>query len=583
MTVLFQDSFNRANGAIGANYTELTGNSTQIVSNVATGNGSGAVSNVWNGSTLADGYAQAKISALPGSGGNFAALSARFATGTFNGYVLEITDTTGAIRRYDAGVGTTLGATFSAPSTGQTVRFSVVGAVLRVYYNGTLQATRVDTAYSAAASFGFGFTTTSSGSFDDFEVGSLASFGQKTPGTGSSPTQDGRWWGSKFTLTEGANIRRAVAFFDFDAGNTSNGGDSAKVAIYADNAGTPGALVAVSSAVAVPGGDVAVEFPISGWLPAGDYWPGVVNNGLQSRLNSTTTGGLYVRQQDLTYASPANPMPDPPSGGPTSGSGNFSVFVEYDAGEEPTLSVSASKRTASVDITAAGATDWQLITGSGPDTFNRKSGGGSLFSTWSYSPVVNGYNPSLPANGFTWSDGTSPASGSGTNGAYNYGNITLTVPADTTTRRVRVYAGTPAGQTIDCNVSLSDSSAGPATVAYSLDGDCTFDIQFCAASAGQTLTITIARRASNYLWVSGAALSLPDATPYLEQARYRWRNDDGSESAATWAAAENTTLALPKNTPRRLRVQVQSTNDKPSASYKLQYRKSGDASWKDIN
>lgn len=73
----------------------------------------------------------------------------------------------------------------------------------------------------------------------------------------------------------------------------------------------------------------------------------------------------------------------------------------------------------------------------------------------------------------------------------------------------------------------------------------------------------------------GAALS-------LAQTRYRWRNDDGSETGATWAAAENTAITLAQNTPRRLRVQVQSTNDKPSASYKLQYRKVGDPGWDDV-
>jgi hypothetical protein len=72
------------------------------------------------------------------------------------------------------------------------------------------------------------------------------------------------------------------------------------------------------------------------------------------------------------------------------------------------------------------------------------------------------------------------------------------------------------------------------------------------------------------------------AVPALTQSRYRWRNDDGSESAATWAAAENTAITLAQNTPRRLRVQVQSTNDKPSASYKLQYRKVGDPGWDDV-
>ena len=248
-----------------------------------------------------------------------------------------------------------------------------------------------------------------------------------------------------------------------------------------------------------------------------------------------------------------------------------------------TLSVSSSKRSSTADITADGSIDWMLITGSGPDTFNRKSGGGSLITAFSYSPDVHGYNPSLPANSISWSDGTSPLSGSGTNSVYNYGNVTITVPADTTLKRLRVYAGTPTGVTFSCNASLSDSSAGPASASYSLDSDCTFEILFSAASAGQTLTVEIARTASNYLWISGAALENGPASPTLDQTHYRFRNDDGSETTATWAAAEDTPISLAKNTPVRLRVEIGATNDPASAAYKLQYRKVGDSTWRDIN
>ena len=33
--------------------------------------------------------------------------------------------------------------------------------------------------------------------------------------------------------------------------------------------------------------------------------------------------------------------------------------------------------------------------------------------------------------------------------------------------------------------------------------------------------------------------------PTLTQSRFRWRNDDGSETGATWAAAENTNISAP--------------------------------------
>lgn len=155
----------------------------------------------------------------------------------------------------------------------------------------------------------------------------MATFGQTTPGTVSSPTQDGRYWASKFTLTEAGLVTAVNAFFDYDAGNTSNSGDSAKAVIYADSAGSPGTLMGVSAAAAVPGGDVEVSFSISVSLPAGDYWLGIVSNGFQARLNSTSTGGEYVRKQTLDYANPANPMGTPDA--QQTGQGNFAVYATY--------------------------------------------------------------------------------------------------------------------------------------------------------------------------------------------------------------------------------------------------------------
>lgn len=69
----------------------------------------------------------------------------------------------------------------------------------------------------------------------------------------------------------------------------------------------------------------------------------------------------------------------------------------------------------------------------------------------------------------------------------------------------------------------------------------------------------------------------------LDQSHFRWRNDDGSETTATWAAAEDTPISLAKNTPVRLRVEIGATGDPANAAYKLQYRKVGDSTWRDIN
>jgi hypothetical protein len=69
----------------------------------------------------------------------------------------------------------------------------------------------------------------------------------------------------------------------------------------------------------------------------------------------------------------------------------------------------------------------------------------------------------------------------------------------------------------------------------------------------------------------------------LTQTAYRWRNDDGSETTATWKAAQNTTTSVAKETAIRLRPQVDAIGDVPSSALKLQYRKVGDTAWESIS
>lgn len=73
-----------------------------------------------------------------------------------------------------------------------------------------------------------------------------------------------------------------------------------------------------------------------------------------------------------------------------------------------------------------------------------------------------------------------------------------------------------------------------------------------------------------------------DVATLYEQEGYRWRNDDASESAATWAAAQDTLLTAPVTSERRLRGLVNTTNDAPSQGYTLQYRRTTDSIWRDV-
>lgn len=81
----------------------------------------------------------------------------------------------------------------------------------------------------------------------------------------------------------------------------------------------------------------------------------------------------------------------------------------------------------------------------------------------------------------------------------------------------------------------------------------------------------------------GIALEIAAAPATLTQARSRFRADDGSETTATWAAAEDADISVAALTAKRLRVQVAATGDPSAKSFKLQYRKVGDGTWRDIN
>jgi hypothetical protein len=71
-------------------------------------------------------------------------------------------------------------------------------------------------------------------------------------------------------------------------------------------------------------------------------------------------------------------------------------------------------------------------------------------------------------------------------------------------------------------------------------------------------------------WEGG---SLGGATASVDQKAFRFRNDDGSETAATWDGAENTNLTQPYSSGNvRLRVQVDATGDYASTQFRLDHK-----------
>lgn len=95
---------------------------------------------------------------------------------------------------------------------------------------------------------------------------------------------------------------------------------------------------------------------------------------------------------------------------------------------------------------------------------------------------------------------------------------------------------------------------------------------------------TGARTGTNQTW-SQCTLSFalrPASGATREQEGYRFRADDGSESAATWLASQDTDISRTKDTVTRLRTLIDVTGDAPSEAVTLQYRKVGAGSWRDV-
>lgn len=85
--------------------------------------------------------------------------------------------------------------------------------------------------------------------------------------------------------------------------------------------------------------------------------------------------------------------------------------------------------------------------------------------------------------------------------------------------------------------------------------------------------------ASNYDFDDFSVDNLAAGTT-LEQEGFRFRNDDGSETTATWAGAQDANVTAPVGT-YRLRTIVNATGDVPASAFQLEARVNGGA-WRRV-
>lgn len=251
------------------------------------------------------------------------------------------------------------------------------------------------------------------------------------------------------------------------------------------------------------------------------------------------------------------------------------------------ISGSITNSSAGYTISTVCPVDWALAYGDPPSVgFVRKSGGGSTITITDGASAAYTTTDYYHPAAVTWTGGDPVSSGTESWSFTSTNGARVVFPADTTERVVRIYWGTYYDGTspaIDVTATLSDASAGPwepsnHSVPSSSDGAGYIEITYSAGSASQTLTVTIAgvdagSTALTRLQAAGTISSTELAT--LDQEGFRWGVDDDTESAHTWAAAQDANLTAPLDTNTLLRVLVDATGDPASTAYTLRYQKGG--------
>jgi len=120
---------------------------------------------------------------------------------------------------------------------------------------------------------------------------------------------------------------------------------------------------------------------------------------------------------------------------------------------------------------------------------------------------------------------------------------------------------------------LWDQSNVEVTVIVRLQGFLDFEQNGTIGSAGLNIGVNLVED-GNYRFFEGRTT----------QTHFRWRADDGSESAATWLQDEDTIHTnYITGSAIRVRVQTEESRDKPvTGKHKIQYKKVGQTLWTDV-
>ena len=174
------------------------------------------------------------------------------------------------------------------------------------------------------------------------------------------------------------------------------------------------------------------------------------------------------------------------------------------------LSGSAGTTAPGTNLTALGTSDWaHWGRGESYAAVDRKASGGSQIGALGQTGSGGNYGPyASSAYGVSWSDGTPQTSGSDDGYLWSNGSLgsgfTFSAPADTRARTLSVYFGASTAS-VTLSAKLSDGSASAYSVSETGPGAWLATIHYQAASANQSLQITLLKTGNNAGTTDGSA------------------------------------------------------------------------------
>lgn len=305
------DNFNRADGAIGSNWSlghSYAGiNFMTISSNQARPQGSDYIIIYWNPATYGpniEAYVTLPVqTTISNDGPGLYARLVQVGTGTLDGYELSFENSGHSwnIYRVDNGVNTKLGATVDpSTSNGDKGGLEIIGSTIKGYkYSGgswTEVISRTDTTYSAAGYFGlYGGSDDANYRLDDFGGATLAGSASVSPSASLSPSAS-----NSPSLSPSQSQSPSVSLSPSSSGSASLSPSSSESPSLSPSASTsPSASLSPSASGSPSLSPSASASPSAGTFlddfnrgSLGNNWTiGYGNASITSNQLTTTTGG----------------------------------------------------------------------------------------------------------------------------------------------------------------------------------------------------------------------------------------------------------------------------------------------------